>query len=109
MNDADIGRIYAEGYRPDDFREQLNASLVIVRPLRPPEKIGAIITTIATNNIKGTECLLYEVVRGDADNTVNKGDVVILRNAMLDPLHPNLETLAVDRKHILERLHKGEG
>lgn len=106
MNDADIGRIYAEGYRPDDFRESLNRDLVILKPIRPPEKIGAIITTVASNNIAGLQCLLYEVVRGDLDNTVSRGDVVIVRNAMLDPLHPNQETVCIDRKHILERLHK---
>lgn len=91
---------------------------VLVMPLRAPEASqGGIITVIdEAKGTLGTNCLAYVVVGvGQAMSDgrdmnpamwldVEPGDCVTLRNGMLEPLHPDLEPLAIHRMHLLARV-----
>ena len=87
---------------------------VLVRPLRRPAKsAGGIITAIdERRGTLGTNALCYLVLAvndtgysGEAEfMPVSSGDVVVLRNAMLEPLDDTLNTLSIHRSHILTKV-----
>jgi hypothetical protein len=88
----------------------------MVRPIRrPAESAGGIITTTdAKRGTLGTNALCYVVLAlGDEvgpDDVVDQwlhvapGDVVVLRNAMLEPLDETLNTHLISRQHILSKV-----
>lgn len=88
----------------------------MVRPIRrPAESAGGIITsTDAKKGTLGTNALCYVVLAlgdevGPADVVdqwlrVQPGDVVVLRNAMLEPLDETLNTHLISRQHILSKV-----
>lgn len=97
-----IARVYTEGFRASDIR--LAAGLVLVSPVRPPERTEAgIVVSLATTRIEGTRAILYrvEAIADGAEDGLLVGDVVVLRNALLDPIHPDLEALVIRREHIV--------
>ena len=96
----------------------LAPNTVLVMPLRKPEtSTGGIVVSVDENKgTLGTNCLAYVVV-GVGENVsdgrdlqpsmwleVEPGDCVVLRNGMLEPLHPDLEPLAIHRMHLLARV-----
>lgn len=99
---VDVAKVYASGFDPDSL--DLAAGLVLVEPVRPPERTSAgIVVSLDTTRTEGTRALMYRVVRlapGLPDG-VNVGDVVVLRNALLDPIHPSLDLLVIKREHIV--------
>lgn len=108
MNDITLSRLYRSGWRAEDFGT-LRPDTVIVEPVRPPKQVEGSLLVAAdqTVEIPGTMCLLFRVLAVgpragvDTDNlVVRPGDVCALRNAALDPLHPNGEALRIDAKHI---------
>jgi hypothetical protein len=88
----------------------------MVRPIRrPAESAGGIITTTdAKRGTLGTNALCYVVLAlGDEvgpDDVVDQwlhvapSDVVVLRNAMLEPLDETLNTHLISRQHILSKV-----
>ena len=89
----------------------------LVRPIRRPEKsAGGIIEVIdEKRGTLGTNALVYLVLAlGDEVETeedhpdtylnVKPGDVVVLRNAMLEPLDDTLNTLSIHRSHVLSKV-----
>lgn len=91
---------------------------VILEPLRRPEtSAGGIVEVVDANKgTLGVNCLAYRVlmvgedrVAGDIDPAsfvdVCVGDVVVVRNGMLEPLHPNLEPLSIHRMHVLAKIN----
>jgi hypothetical protein len=63
----------------------------------------------------GTACIAYVVagvgvIEAAADQHpqtwvgIEPGDVVVVRNAMLEPLHPDLEPLLIHRRHVLAKV-----
>lgn len=91
---------------------------VILEPLRRPEtSIGGIVEVVDANKgTLGVNCLAYRVLMvgddrkaGDIDPAsfvdVGVGDVVVVRNGMLEPLHPKLEPLSIHRMHVLAKIN----
>jgi hypothetical protein len=91
---------------------------VILEPLRRPEtSAGGIVEVVDANKgTLGVNCLAYRVLMvgsdrmaGDIDPAsfvdVVVGDVVVVRNGMLEPLHPNLEPLSIHRMHVLAKIN----
>lgn len=91
---------------------------VILEPLRKPQtSAGGIVTVVDEHKgTLGVNCLAYRVlmvgddrIAGDIDPAsfvdVVVGDVVVVRNGMLEPLHPNLEPLSIHRMHILAKIN----
>lgn len=85
----------------------------LVRPLRRPAKsAGGIITSVdEKRGTLGTNALCYLVLNigdevGDIEDLmpIKSGDVVVLRNAMLEPLDDTLNTLSIHRSHVLAKV-----
>jgi hypothetical protein len=108
-----IHEIYACGLPIGAFAN-IAPNTVLLLPLRRPAKsTGGIVTAVdEVKGTLGTACVAYVIsgvgdVQASADQhpqtwvPVNPLDVVIVRNAMLEPLHPDLEPLSIHRRHIL--------
>jgi co-chaperonin GroES (HSP10) len=111
-----VQRIYIEGWQPTDFSE-MKPGLLLIAPIVPAPKSqtrgGIFVPEKEVDKIPGTAALMYGVVAlddklvGDLDNNpmnVDVGDVVVVRNAMVDPIHPNTKTCVVDVKHVLTKV-----
>lgn len=96
-----VADIYTKGFDPDQL--DIPAPRVLVAPVKPPEKMGGIIATLATTTIEGTRAIMFRVVRDSGE--WRTGDVVVLRNALLEPIQPDLGLLVVDAAHILGRVN----
>ena len=92
----------------------IQPNTAILMPIRRPSlSAGGVITVVDENKgTLGTNCLAYSVVsvgveQASADQhpqtwlPIEVGDVVVVRNSMLEPLHPNLEPLSIHRMHVL--------
>lgn len=115
--DIDAARIYGQGWAISDFAA-LKANQALVAPIMPPKKIGSIEMPGKVRDIRKNEAVAFRVLKvssalvDEPENgfrvetalPLDAGDVVILRNAMLDPVHPDGEPLAIHRKHILARV-----
>lgn len=112
ITEHQVACIYQHGWKDEDIRE-LRAGLVLVEPVRPPEKtLGGIDVSPALQKMPGQACLLYRVIKVGPPDTSNQepllaiepGDVVVTRNAMLDPIHHNRNVLVIHHKHILAKV-----
>jgi co-chaperonin GroES (HSP10) len=111
----DILRIYKDGWLAADFLA-VKSNLHIVEPVVPKaaegerdmKTAGGIIVPghATTDKIPGTAALIYRIARkadapGDGALGVDVGDLVTLRNAMLDPLGPKQTHHTIDALHIV--------
>lgn len=112
MLEHTVGRIYQNGFQPDDFAH-LQPGLVVLEPVRPPAvTIGGIHTAVDWAQMPAPRCVLHKVVRvGPKDLNcdvpqldLDVGDVVVIRTAMAEPVHPSLEPLLVHRRHVLAKV-----
>jgi hypothetical protein len=104
MTETDIAHVYARGFGEVAGRLSLAPGLILVSPVRPPERTAAgIVTELATTRIEGTRALMYRVVAvaPGLPDTPAPGDIVILRNALLDPIQPDLDLLVIKREHVI--------
>lgn len=94
--------------------EAIKPNTAVLLPIkRPGLSDGGIITVVDENKgTLGTNCLAYlvagvgeEVKTSDEHPAswcaIEPGDIVVVRNQMLEPLHPDLEPLLIHRMHIL--------
>ena len=111
-----LHELYAGGL-PCGAIDDLQPNTLLLLPLRAPAtSTGGIITTTDERGTLGTNCLAYVVVGvgvevasgSDHDPRlwvpVKPGDVVVVRTAMLEPLHIDLEPLAIHRRHVLSTI-----
>ena len=114
MLEHEIGRIYQNGFKAEDFL-QLQPGLVVVTPVRPPAvTLGGIHTSVDWAKMPAPRCVLHKVaVVGPHDESYDGpklnlavGDVIIIRTAMAEPVHPELEPLLVHCRHILAKVGK---
>ena len=114
MLEHQIGPIYQNGFKDEDFLE-LQPGLVVVVPVRPPSvTLGGIHTAVDWAEMPAPRCVLHKVVCiGPEDEKCNVsqldvsvGDVVVIRTAMAEPVHPALEPLLVHRRHLLAKTGK---
>lgn len=112
MLEHQIGRIYQNGFKSEDFLG-LQPGLVVVVPVRPPSvTLGGIHTAVDWAEMPAPRCVLHKVVCiGPEDEKCNVpqldvsvGDVVVIRTAMAEPVHPALEPLLVHRRHVLAKV-----
>jgi hypothetical protein len=113
MLEHTVGRIYQNGFNADDFQsESLQPGLVLVEPVRPPAvTLGGIHTAVDWAQMPAPRCILHRIVKVGPDDAsyegpeilVAVGDIVIIRTAMAEPIHPKLEPLLIHRRHILAR------
>lgn len=109
---ATVHEVYAHGFPLWCFIDG-KPNTALVRPIRRPDvsEGGIIVATDAKRGTLGTNAIAYLVLAlgdevGMADDClrVSPGDVVILRNAMLEPLDDTLNTLSIGRMHILSKV-----
>lgn len=94
--------------------EAIKPNTAILLPIkRPGLSAGGIVEVVDENKgTLGTNCLAYLVAGvGEEVDTADEhpaawcaikpGDIVVPRNQMLEPLHPDLEPLLIHRMHIL--------
>lgn len=102
------GRLYYIGVDADAFAS-LKPNFVLLEPVRPPAKMpNGLEAPEVMRSINGPQCSFFKVTKvaevishlASEYVKVEVGDVVIVRNAMLDPVHPNNEALVIDVKHI---------
>ena len=97
-------RVYFSGFTASDFAS-LRPGLVLVEPVKPPSVTGSIILAEQTKQVLGNACQIYRVLRApDAqspdDVQVKAGDIVSLRNAALEPIHPAQGQFVIHARHI---------
>ena len=101
-------RITVDGFRSTDLA-RLRPNVCVVEPVRPPKALASgLHLAHSATELPGTACVLYRVVKAPLVVShlaseyvpVVDGDLVVLRNAMLDPIHPSLNLLVIDVKHI---------
>lgn len=97
-------RVYFSGFTAGDF-VSLRPGLVLVEPVFPPSAVGNIILAEQTKQVLGNACQIYRVLRAPDvqapdDVKVKPGDIVSLRNAALEPIHPKQGQLVIAAKHI---------
>lgn len=101
-------RVYTEGFRPSDF-DDMKPGNVVVEPVRPPGKsAGGVYTGPAAENVPGTGCLFYRVVATSKEHPPGNlkhepGDVVVLRQAHLDPMNGSQTFLWIKSDHLLAK------
>ena len=112
MLEHHIGRIYQNGFKAEDFLH-LQPGLVVVTPVRPPSvTLGGIHTSVDWAKMPAPRCVLHKVtVVGPQDENYDGpkldlavGDVVVIRTAMAEPVHPELEPLLVHCRHVLAKV-----
>jgi len=124
-----IQRIYLKGWDPAVDFGPIKPNHIIVEPLKPSKddltEGGIVLPGQAVGNIPGVACFCYRVIArgeyvvGDGDRRdpavwstmtltdgdeallVKPGDVVMVRNAALDPIHVNQRQLIVHVRHVL--------
>ena len=106
-------RLYLEGFQPRDFAA-LAPNLILVEGVSPPARVGSIVTTMSVEKdakpvLGGPQHLYFRVLRAPdsithADDTVlavKEGDEVVVRNAMLDPIHWRTTPMVIDVRHVI--------
>lgn len=108
-----VHELYANGL-PVGAISYIAPNTALVLPIRKPSvSAGGIVGAVDENKATlGTNAIAYVVsgvgpVAAAADQhpqtwlQIEAGDVVVVRNAMLEALHPDLEPLSIHRRHIL--------
>lgn len=116
-----LERIFRDGLRASDY-SAIKPNTLLVSPVRPPDRISGLV--MPGSSVTGANAILYRVeavsplargaesgrasvwlLPGDAGDTaiatLKPGDVVTLRNGMLEPVHPDGSLLAIDVRHVL--------
>lgn len=111
-----VHELYTNGL-PVKAIDDLAPNIALLMPIRRPAKSsGGIVTAVdEVKGTLGTACIAYIVVGVSAVVETNEdkpaawmpvepGDVVVVRTAFLEPLHPDLEPLTIRRRHILSKI-----
>lgn len=108
-----IADLYRRGL-PHDAICEVAPNVLILAPIRRPgvSEGGIITETDARKGTLGTNCLAYFVlgrgahapVPGEHWMVVRPGDVVVVNNASLEPLHSNLEPLVCHVRYAKAKL-----
>ena len=111
-----VHELYTNGL-PVKAIDDLAPNTALLMPIRRPAKSsGGIVTAVdEVKGTLGTACIAYIVVGVSAVVETNEdkpaawmpvepGDVVVVRTAFLEPLHPDLEPLTIRRRHILSKI-----
>ena len=98
-------RIYREGWQAQDIAK-LKPGYVLLEPVRPdPTKEtqgGIILAPRVVDSIPGVSAIYYRVVAVAPDvSEWEAGDHVVVRNGMLEPIHPSQRLLLCDARHVL--------
>lgn len=125
IDTARLARLYLKGegggFDPDELQPKPNT--LLLSPILPPDQSeGGIVMPGVVKGIPGMTALVYRVeavgpiVEGDrAHGGVNPrtcivpevGELVHVRNAMLDPAQPDCLLLWCDVQHVLARVRPG--
>lgn len=101
-------RIYREGWAANDIAK-VRPGYLLLEPIRPdPSKEtqgGIILAPRVVDSIPGVSAIYYRVV-AVADDVVQwqAGDFVVVRNGMLEPIHPSQRLLLCDAQHVLAQV-----
>lgn len=102
-------RVYTDGFRVGDFHE-MRPGLVLVEPIKPPKQTagGVLIPHTVAEDAPSTACLLFRVVATSKEHAPGTlahavDDVVILRQAFLDPLNVKQTLLWIKSEHLLSK------
>ncbi len=104
-----LQRLYT---RPKSLTPQMVLHLandhLLVEPVLPPNQTTSGIQ-LQQGEVPGTAAIAFRVLgRGfqsyDWPMGIDAGDVLIVRNAMLEPIHPAMDILVIEAKHVLAKL-----
>lgn len=108
-------RLYEQGHTPSDFDAgAMQRGLVIVSPVRPPEKkTSGLVRLDKERNFAGEYALAHRVeavsidMPDDINLRVSVGDLVKCHEAFLDPLDPTHNLLAINIKFVRGVISRG--
>jgi hypothetical protein len=108
LDPVSVIRLYTTAsLKPDDLTG-IPDGHVLVSPVLPPSMSEGGLYVGDANKIPGTAALAYRVERISPvcfpPFDLKQGDVVVLRNAMLEPLHPAMHLLLIGAQHIIAKL-----
>lgn len=103
------------GFQASDFDPYLlKDGISIVVPLFPPEQLSSgIALPPQIVNLPGTGAYVYRVIAMALEQPheappIEIGDVVLLRNAHLDPIQVDRKVFTIKTEHILAVIHRPE-
>lgn len=111
-----VHELYSCGLPVGAFADVAPNTALLLPLRRPARSTGGIVTAVdEVKGTLGTACIAYVVagigvLQPSADQHpqtwvgIEPGDVVVVRNAMLEPLHPDLEPLLIHRRHVLAKV-----
>lgn len=99
--------LYASGFSPEDIEPiepvSSNAPVFVLPVRRPQASTGGLVMPDVVEQGQ-QQCLMYEVVGGHSLAPLEHGDVVILRNQMLEITHQKHGVLFISRAHIIAKV-----
>jgi co-chaperonin GroES (HSP10) len=98
-------RLATDGFRAGDFLS-LKEGIVIVEPIRSADSTASGLQLPGeVKAVPGVGCMIFRVLahgeRTPFTVQLARGDIVVLRNAHLDPLDAEQRTLSIKDEHIL--------
>ena len=109
-----LAQLYSDGMPLECF-DDVRANTLVLFPLRKPTHSagGVVVTADEEKGTMATAAICYRVVGvgrdvpdPDSDSWIpcEAGDVVVVRNAMIEPLHPTLVPCSIARRHVLAKI-----
>lgn len=101
---VDIERIYRRGLTVADIGS-LPPDTYLVSPLKPSgSSSGGIVLSHHIDDLPGTAAIAFRIEARADDLVYHVGDVVLVRNAMLEPLDPGMGLLLIASRHVIAKL-----
>lgn len=91
-----------------DMLEDVAPNSIVIEPVLPPNQTASGIH-LKEGEIPGTAAIAFRVLQvGESTYpwpvSLGAGDIVVVRNAMLEPIHPAMDILVIEAKHVLAKL-----
>ncbi len=91
-----------------EMLEAVAPNSIVVEPVLPPNQTASGIQ-LQQGDVPGTAAIAFRVLQvGESTYpwpvSVDDGDIVVVRNAMLEPIHPAMDILVIEAKHVLAKL-----
>lgn len=109
LDPVTLQRLYTrpKSMTPEMILHLANDNL-LVEPVLPPNQTSSGIQ-LQQGDVPGTAAIAFRVLRRpfqtyDWPMDIEVGDIVIVRNAMLEPIHPAMDILVIEAKHVLAKL-----
>jgi hypothetical protein len=90
--------IYVSGFQPEDFdTANIRDNFILVRAIRP--ELSSIIQVQSA--LAGNQVYCFEVLKVGGGTNFKPGNIVILRNSLLESIDVRLDMFLIDSNHVL--------